>query len=172
MLLTYRRSLLGFALLFTVAAAADSRRIRRGSRSVERLAQEATLSPAELGHWWRRSTAPWREDLPREGQGETTRALDAEQQIVVFGMLSDPVGMFDEGVRQAERPELPRAQRARPLVQRRDRSHQTLVDRRRDPAARPVSVQLRLPEPRDYTLELIAEKGRSRFCNPAIRTVW
>lgn len=33
-------------------------------------------------------------------EGETTRALSEEQRTVVFGMLAEPIGMFDEGVRE------------------------------------------------------------------------
>lgn len=66
----------------------------------DRLQQDAHLSDEDLGRL--------RDEVGRAildktflmTQGETTRALDEEQRSVVFGMLSDPVGMYDEGVRQ------------------------------------------------------------------------
>ena len=66
----------------------------------ERLKQAASLSGEELGRL--------RDEVSRNiagktilaRQGETTQALNEEQRIVVFGMLTEPIGMFDEGVRE------------------------------------------------------------------------
>ena len=66
----------------------------------ERLKQAASLSGEELGRL--------RDEVSRNiagktilaRQGETTQALDGEQRTVVFGMLTEPIGMFDEGVRE------------------------------------------------------------------------
>jgi hypothetical protein len=65
----------------------------------ERVAQEAVLSADDL--------ARVRDEVNRAmagktfvaRQGATSQALDAERQTVVFGMLTDPAGMFDEGLR-------------------------------------------------------------------------
>ncbi len=66
----------------------------------ERLGQEATLLPEELRRLRDEVTRAMAGKAFHARQGETTRALDAEQQIVVFGMLTEPAGMFDEGLRQ------------------------------------------------------------------------
>ena len=66
----------------------------------ERLKQSATLSNEELTRV--------RDEVGRAMAGKTfrlleeavTRELDEEQRSVVFGMLTDPVGMYDEGVRR------------------------------------------------------------------------
>jgi len=63
-----------------------------------RLENDATLSTDEL--------ARFRAEITRAMEGKTflqqgpvPAELDSEQRAIVFGMLSDPAGLFDEGIR-------------------------------------------------------------------------
>ncbi len=104
MLLMFRRSLPGCALLMIAFAVAGCGRPDDPARVAlrQRLAQEAALSPAELGQLVAEVNRGMAGKTFHAKDGESTRALGAEQHEVVFGMLSDPIGMFDEGRRESE----------------------------------------------------------------------
>jgi len=66
----------------------------------DRLEQDAPLSDGDLGRLRAEVSRSMAGKTFLIKQGETTQALSEEQRAVVFGMLSEPAGMFDEGVRQ------------------------------------------------------------------------
>jgi hypothetical protein len=124
----------------------------------ERLTQDATLSPEELGRLRDEVTRAMAGKTFRARQGESARALDAEQQIVVFGMLSDPAGMFDEGVR-TENGTLFRVLNAPghssnaeiETIRRLWVEVETLLPRR-------FQFNYAFPNPEDYSFELVEER--------------
>jgi hypothetical protein len=126
----------------------------------ERLALEATLSPEELGRLRAEVTRAMAGKTFRARQGETTRPLDTEQQMVVFGMLSDPAGMFDEGVR-TENGTIFRVLNAPghssnaeiETIRRLWIEVETLLPGR-------FQFNYAFPNPEDYTLELLEQLGQ------------
>jgi outer membrane lipoprotein-sorting protein len=91
------------ALLLTcaVCSACGAREDPARTELRERLEQGATLSSEEL--------ARFRAEVSKsvEGQifvtvGPVAQELDAEQRATVFGMLTEPAGMFDEGIRREQ----------------------------------------------------------------------
>lgn len=66
----------------------------------DRLSQDAQLSDDDLGRLRAEISRSIADKTFLITQGDTTRTMDDEQRTVVFGMLSEPMGMFDEGVRQ------------------------------------------------------------------------
>lgn len=66
----------------------------------DRLRQEAALTPDELDRLRVEVTKTMASSVFQVREAERTRALDGEQQAVVFGMLSEPAGMFDEGLHE------------------------------------------------------------------------
>ena len=81
-------------------SSAPNRRIRRGSSCATRLQQEARLSEEELARLCNEIIRTIEGKSFRIKDGEATRELSAEQRAVVFGMLSNRAGLFDEGLRQ------------------------------------------------------------------------
>ena len=88
------------ALILTCVAAAGCAPAEDPARAElrDRLKQEAPLSDADL--------ARLREEVRKAMAGKTflkegaaAPELDAAEREVVFGMLTDPAGMFDEGLR-------------------------------------------------------------------------
>lgn len=104
MFLISRRSLAGCALLMIGLAVAGCAAPEDPARVAlrQRLAQEATLSPAEFGQLVAEVNRGMAGKTFHAKDGDSTRALGPEQHELVFGMLSDPIGMFDEGRREAE----------------------------------------------------------------------
>jgi hypothetical protein len=123
----------------------------------DRLKQQATLSAEDLGRL--------RDEVRRSmggktfsvRQGETTRALDEEEQVLVFGMLSDPAGMFDEGMRE----EGGRTSRILNAPGRSSNSEIEVVRRLWIDAEtflpRRFQFNYAFPNPDDYSLELIVD---------------
>ncbi len=66
----------------------------------DHLKQDARLSDDDLGRLRAEVSRSMADMAFLIKEGETTRALREEQRTVVFGMLTEPIGMFDEGVRQ------------------------------------------------------------------------
>ncbi len=122
----------------------------------QRLAQEATLSAAELGQLVAEVNRGRAGKTFHAKDGDTTRALGAEQQDLVFGMLSDPVGMFDEGRRESEGRSYrilnapgPSSNAEIEVIRRLWIDVETLLPGR-------FQFNYAFPNPDDYTLELIA----------------
>jgi uncharacterized tellurite resistance protein B-like protein len=67
----------------------------------QRLQQDAALSSEELGRF-RADIVQAMEGKAFLQQGPVARELDAEQRATVFGMLTEPAGMFDEGIRREQ----------------------------------------------------------------------
>ncbi len=65
-----------------------------------RLKQEAALSVEDLNRVRAEVIRAMAGKTFLIKQGDATPVLDEEQRIVVFGMLTEPIGLFDEGVRQ------------------------------------------------------------------------
>lgn len=63
-----------------------------------RLTEDGPLSSAELARF-RDEIAKAIEGRTFLKQGPVAQPLDAEEQVIVFGMLTEPAGMYDEGLR-------------------------------------------------------------------------
>ena len=68
----------------------------------ERLRQETHLSGEELAHFCNEVTRTVAGTSFRIKDGEATRELSREQQDVIFGMLTNRAGLYDEGLRRED----------------------------------------------------------------------
>src|SRR5688572_4869131 len=67
----------------------------------QRLQQDAALSSEELGRF-RADILQAMDGKAFLQHGPVARELDAEQRATVFGMLTEPAGLFDEGIRREQ----------------------------------------------------------------------
>jgi hypothetical protein len=89
------------AVVLTLAAVGCERQEDPGRVELRaRLKREAQLSNDELGVLRNEVTRTIVGKRFRIKEGATTRELSAEQQTMLFEMLGDPAGMFDEGLRR------------------------------------------------------------------------
>jgi hypothetical protein len=87
-------------LLTSIVVAGCAREDPARAALRERLKQTNPLSNEELGHLRDEVGRTIANKHVRIKEGAATREFDEGQRYVVLGMLTEPAGMFDEGLRQ------------------------------------------------------------------------